>query len=74
MLEVRVTVPDVTGDDADSAQDQLEGLGLDVAMEDAGGFLDPLLPGDPKVCSIKPNPGTEVLPGSSVTLAVARDC
>jgi len=74
VLEVRVTVPDVTGDDADSAQDQLEGLGLDVAMEDAGGFLDPLLPGDPKVCSIKPNPGTEVLPGSSVTLAVARDC
>ena len=47
---------------------------VDVAMEDAGGFLDPLLPGDPKVCSIKPDPGTQVLPGSSVTLAVARDC
>ena len=74
VLEVRVTVPDVTGDDADSAQDQLESLGLKVSMEDAGGFLDPLLPGDPAVCSTQPEPGTQVLPGSDVTLAVARDC
>ena len=74
VLEVRVTVPDVVGDDADSAQDQLEGLGLKVTMEDAGGFFDPLLPGDPGVCAVQPEPGAQVLPGSAVTLAVARDC
>jgi Glucodextranase, domain B/PASTA domain len=72
--EVRVPVPDVTGSDADTAQEQLEGLGLTVALENAGGFLDPILPGDPKVCDVEPEPGTQVLPGSEVTLLVARDC
>jgi len=72
VLEVRVTVPDVVGDDADSAQDPLEGLGLKVTMEDAGGFFDPLLPGDPGVCAVQPAPGAQVLPRSAVTLAVAR--
>ena len=43
-------------------------------MEDAGGFFDSLLPGDPKVCSMQPRAGTQVLPGSDVTLSVARDC
>ena len=38
------------GTDADAAQEQLEGLGLNVSKQDAGGFFDPLLPGDPKVC------------------------
>jgi PASTA domain/Glucodextranase, domain B len=72
--EVRLPVPDLAGRDADTAQDQLEGLGLTVEMEDAGGFFDPLLPGDPKVCELEPAPGTQVLPGSTVTLRVARDC
>ncbi len=72
--EVRVPIPDVVGSDADTAQDQLEGLGLQVKQEDAGGFFDPLLPGDPKVCSVRPGPGTQVLPGSEVRLQVARDC
>ena len=72
--EVRVPIPDVAGTDADTAQDQLEGLGLHVTQEDAGGFFDPILPGDPKVCSVRPNVGTQVLPGSDVTLQVARDC
>lgn len=72
--EVRVPVPDVVGSDADTAQEQLEGLGLTVDVENAGGFLDPLLPGDPKVCDIEPEPGTQVLPGSEVILLIARDC
>jgi hypothetical protein len=72
--EVRLPVPDVTGSDADNAQEQLEGLGLTVLREDGGGFFDPLLPGDPKVCEQEPRPGTQVLPGSEVTLLVARDC
>ena len=74
VLEVRLPVPDLAGSDADTAVDQLDGLGLKSKTEDAGGFLDPLLPGDPAVCSIKPDPGSQVLPGTSVTLAVARDC
>ena len=43
-------------------------------MEDAGGFFDPILPGDPKVCELSPRAGAQVLPGSEVTLRVARDC
>jgi beta-lactam-binding protein with PASTA domain len=72
--EARVAVPDLTGRDADTAQEQLEGLGLTVEREDAGGFFDPLLPGDPKVCEQRPEPGAQVLPGASVTLRIARSC
>jgi hypothetical protein len=72
--EVRLPVPDLTGRDADSAQEQLEGLGLKVDTESGGGFFDPLLPGAPKVCHMRPRPGTLVLPGSDVTLWTARDC
>jgi Glucodextranase, domain B/PASTA domain len=72
--EVRVPVPDVVGSDADTAQEQLEGLGLTVDVENAGGFFDPLLPGDPQVCDLEPEPGTQVLPGSEVILLVAREC
>jgi hypothetical protein len=74
VFEQRVALPDVVGRDADTAQEELEGLGLEVGTEDAGGFLDPLLPGDPKVCEMQPEAGTRVLPGSGVTLRTARDC
>jgi hypothetical protein len=74
VFEQRVPVPDVIGRDADSAKEELEGLGLKVKAEDAGGFLDPLLPGDPSVCTMDPGPGEQVLPGAEVTLRVARDC
>jgi hypothetical protein len=74
VFEQRVALPDVTGRDADTAQEELAGLGLEVKAEDAGGFLDPILPGDPKVCDMRPDAGTQVLPGSDVTLRVARDC
>src|SRR5829696_2560185 len=59
--EVRLPVPDVVGSDADTAREQLEGLGLDVAVEAGGGFFDSLLPGDPTVCETEPEPGTQVL-------------
>ena len=72
--EVRLPVPGLLGDDVDKAQEQLEGLGLTARIEDAGGFFDPILPGDPKVCEQRPRPGTQVAPGSEVTLRVARDC
>jgi len=72
--EVRLPVPDLAGGDADTATEQLEGLGLKVRTEDAGGFFDLILPGDPKVCEQRPRPGALVRPGSEVTLRVARDC
>lgn len=72
--EVRVAVPELAGAAADSAREQLEALGLDVRTENGGGFFDPLLPGDRKVCELDPRAGTQVLPGSEVTLRVARDC
>jgi beta-lactam-binding protein with PASTA domain len=74
VFEERVALPDVVGSDADTAQEQLEGLGLTVELENGGGFFDPILPGDPKVCELQPEPGTQVLPGSEVTVLVARDC
>jgi Glucodextranase, domain B/PASTA domain len=74
VFEQRVALPDVVGRDADTAREELEGLGLEVATEDAGGFLDPILPGDPKVCAMEPEAGAQVLPGSAVTLLTARDC
>lgn len=74
VFEQRVALPDVVGRDADTAQEELEGLGLEVGTEDAGGFLDPLLPGDPKVCSMQPEAGAQVLPGTAVKLLTARDC
>jgi hypothetical protein len=72
--EQRVPLPDLVGRDADTAQEELEGLGLKVRAEDAGGFFDPLLPGDPAVCAMDPGAGAQVLPGTEVTLQVARDC
>jgi hypothetical protein len=74
VFEERVALPDVVGRDADTAQEELEGLGLKVSAEDAGGFLDPILPGDPKVCAMEPEAGAQVLPGTEVTMRVARDC
>jgi PASTA domain/Glucodextranase, domain B len=74
VFEERVALPDVVGRDADTAQEELEGLGLEVKTEDSGGFLDPILPGDPKVCEMQPEAGVQVLPGTEVTVLVARDC
>jgi hypothetical protein len=74
VFEQLVPLPDVVGRDADTAQEELEGLGLEVRAEDAGGFFDPLLPGDPTVCDMDPDAGADVLPGTEVTLQVARDC
>jgi hypothetical protein len=74
VFEQRLPLPELVGSDADTAQDQLEGLGLTVRTENAGGFFDPLLPGDRKVCALDPAPGAQVLPGSEVTVLVARDC
>lgn len=72
--EVPVEIPDVVGDELDGAQGRLEALGLKVETEEGGGLFDDLLPGDTGVCATEPEAGTEVKPGSTVTLRVARVC
>ena len=72
--EVRVPVPGVIGDDADTATERLEALGLKVERRSGGGLFDPLLPGEPRVCAVLPDPGTLVRPGATVRVTVARDC
>jgi Glucodextranase, domain B/PASTA domain len=72
--EVRVRVPELTGQDADGATERLAALGLEVEEERGGGLFDPLFPGDPVVCESRPRAGAELLPGSTVVLVVARRC
>ena len=59
---------------SDAISSLVSGEAVKVSIEDAGGFFESILPGDPKVCSMQPRAGTQVLPGSDVTLSVARDC
>lgn len=72
--EIRVRLPDLAGRDAAGAEAQLAALGLRVDEQRGGGLFDPLLPGDPKVCESRPEPGAELLPGTTVQLVVARGC
>jgi hypothetical protein len=72
--EVPVTVPDVEGDDLESASERLEALGLRVETEKGGGLFDDLLPGDPGVCQTDPGEGERVAPGSTVRVQVAKSC
>jgi hypothetical protein len=70
----RVTVPALAGQDPDVAQARLEDLGLEVDRQRGGGFFDPLVPAAPRVCSVRPRPGTRVSPGTRVTEVWARHC
>jgi hypothetical protein len=72
--EVRVRVPDVVGQEAETAAERLAALGLEVEERRGGGLFDPFLPGAAAVCESSPAPGTEVLPGTTVELVVARAC
>ena len=64
-----VTVPDVRGKDSDAARQELEAAGLVVKLEDKE-TTDESQQG--KVVSSEPTGGTEVQPGSTVTLTVGK--
>jgi hypothetical protein len=69
-----VEIPDLVGEDVEEAIEQLEDLRLEVETRRGGGILDDLLPGGLGVCSLDPEPGTEVRPGTTVTVEAARSC
>jgi eukaryotic-like serine/threonine-protein kinase len=61
------TMPDVTGQDADAAQQQLEAVGLTVTQQEAAAQC----PGGPNiVCEQDPAPGEPVTEGDAATLTV----
>jgi Glucodextranase, domain B/PASTA domain len=72
--EVSVRVPDLLGASADAARAQLGALGLQAEVEDDGGILDRLLPGDPSVCATDPRAGERLQAGATVRVLVARRC
>ena len=73
--QVSVEVPDLVGYTPGDAQDALAGLGLEAdVQEDAGGPLDFLLGEDSRVCETNPQAGSQVDPGSSVQVVVAKSC
>jgi hypothetical protein len=69
-----VEIPALEGEDADDAIAELETLRLEVVTRRGGGLLDDLIPGGLGVCALDPPAGTEVRPGSTVTVEVARSC
>jgi hypothetical protein len=72
--EVPVTVPDLDGKSVDEVQQTLDGLGLKPEIEQGGGLLEDLLPGDPAVCGQDPDPGTQVRRGTRVHVVVSKSC
>lgn len=72
--QVQVAVPDLTGNAPSDAKDALAGLGLTPDIKKAGGLLELLLPEDARVCGTDPQAGTNVNPGTKVTVFVAKAC
>ena len=72
--EVRVTIPDLIGQDSDGAEAKLRALGLKVDEARGGSIFDALLPGGRSVCDTDPRGGDEVRRGTTVTVIVAKRC
>ena len=72
--EVRVEVPDLGGLNADEVQSRLDDVGLKAEVDEAGGLLEEILPGDPEVCEQRPEAGSEVRPGSTVQVYLSKSC
>ena len=72
--EVPVEVPDLRGNEPETAVESLEGLGLRAEVRRGGGLLDDLIPGELGVCGTDPEEGERVRPGTRVTVEVAKAC
>lgn len=72
--EVPIAVPDLGGLDVAAVEEKLGVAGLGVEVQDGGGLLEKLLPGDPVVCEQDPEPGAKVRRGTTVHVVVAKSC
>jgi hypothetical protein len=72
--ELPVEVPDLDGLEVPEVEDRLSEAGLRPQVEERGGLLEDLLPGEPVVCEQDPEPGTEVRRGTTVRVEVSRGC
>lgn len=72
--QVTVAVPDLTGVTPSDATDALAAKGLEADIQETGGLIELLLPEDARVCDTDPAAGTDVDPGSTVTVFVAKRC
>jgi hypothetical protein len=72
--EVPVIVPQLSGKTAEEVRAALGDLGLKAGIEEGGGLLEDLLPGDPAVCTQDPEAGAQVRRGSSVHVVVSKSC
>jgi hypothetical protein len=72
--EMPVQVPDLSGLTAGEAGKRVRVLGLQLAVEAAGGLLERLLPGDPGVCEQHPSAGDDAMRGTTVRVLVAKRC
>jgi Glucodextranase, domain B/PASTA domain len=72
--EVPVIVPELSGKSADEVRAALGDAGLKADIEEGGGLLEDLLPGDPAVCTQNPDAGAQVRRGTSVHVTVSKSC
>jgi hypothetical protein len=73
--EILVEVPDLGGKSEKDAQSALDALNLKLdATRGDDSLIDSILPGDPKVCTQRPDPGTQVHKGTTVSVVVAKGC
>ena len=72
--ETLVRLPDLEGTARGDAVKRLEGLGLRPTVDEGGGLLDRLLPGEARVCETQPGAGAELRRGATVRLAVSKTC
>jgi hypothetical protein len=72
--ELPVEVPDLDGLLVQEVEDKLSEAGLRPQIDQRGGLIEELLPGEPAVCQQDPEPGTEVRRGTTVRVEVSKSC
>ena len=72
--ELPVEVPDLDGLQVQEVEDKLSEAGLRAQVDERGGLIEELLPGEPAVCEQDPEPGTEVRRGTTVRVEVSKSC
>jgi uncharacterized Zn-binding protein involved in type VI secretion len=72
--DMRVELPDLAGASEDDATAKLSHLGMRPRAQDGRSFLDRIIPGPLQVCEMKPDAGSLVDKGTTVTIVVAREC